>query len=94
MFLQDDFVEFARTILLGIIVFLFLYRWMHFRLFRKNSPKDVIRFRILSPYPQRELYATGSRSKRIFMTNSNRLLYLMFLLAGVFAMIVIIPLLA
>ena len=94
MFSDEDFVKFSRLILPGIIVLLFIYRWVHFRLFRKNYPKDVIRFRPLFPYPQRELYATGSSSKRIFMTNSNRLLYLLFLLLGVFAMILVIPLLA
>jgi hypothetical protein len=78
----------------GLIFLLFIYRWVHFQLFKNNHPKEVIRFRVISPYPQTDIYATGSNNKRTFMTNSNRLLYVFYSLLGFYALLVFIPLLA
>ncbi len=94
MLLDEDLVIVARIFLYGIIAALLVFKYVHFRIYKSSHTKEFLRFKFLYPYGQRERFATGSNSKRIFMTNSNRILYVIYMLAGLLVMLLVIPKLA
>jgi hypothetical protein len=91
MVLYQDFAELAKTILTVLVIVAFASRWVYFRMFTASHPKEFIRFRLITPYSLQDVYATGSSSKRIFMTNSNRMLYLLLVLTGLLGTLLVIP---
>lgn len=94
MVLDQDLVIIVRNLLFGIITILMIIKYVHFRLYKGKHAREFLKFKLLQPYGQRERYATGSNSKRIFMTNSNRILYVIYLLSSLVLMLLVIPNLA